>query len=99
MLDRLLAAVQVIINYFIFIFFSIDDISLYFTCCFLSISFNMILSYFCLLSLFVLLFISNMEHVVAHLLVAVHVSAVRNSTHAHPLVTVLSLCFVCILYV
>jgi len=67
MLDRLLAAVQVIINYFIFIslfFFSIDDISLYFTCCSLSVSFNMILSYFCLLSLFVLSFIGNMEHVV-----------------------------------
>jgi len=48
----------------------------------------MILSYFCLLSLFVLSFIGNMGHVVAHLLVAVHVSAVRNSTHAHPLVAV-----------
>jgi hypothetical protein len=83
MLDRLLVAVQVIINYFIFIslfyFFSIDDISLYSTCCSFSVSFNMILSYFCLLSLFVLSFIDNMEYVVAHPLVVVHVSAVRNS--------------------
>jgi hypothetical protein len=58
----------------------------------------MILFYFCLLSLFVLLFIGNMEHVV-HPLVVVHVFAVRNSTHAHPLVIVLSLCIACILYV
>jgi hypothetical protein len=55
----------------------------------------MILSYFCLLSLFVLSFISNMEHP----LVAVHVSGMRNSTHVHPLLAVLSLCFACILYV
>jgi hypothetical protein len=40
-----------------------------------------------------------MEHVVAHPLVAVHVSAVRNLTHAHPFVAVLSLCFGCILYI
>jgi len=59
----------------------------------------MILLYFCLLSLFVLSFIGNMEHVVTHQLVAVHVSTVRNSTHAHPLAAVLSLCFACILYV
>jgi hypothetical protein len=58
----------------------------------------MILLYFCLLSLFVLSFIGNMEHVVAHPLVAVHVSKVRNSIHAHPLVVVSSLCFACILY-
>jgi len=68
-------------------------------CCSLSVSFNMIFSYFCLLSLFVLSFIGNIEHVVAHPLIAVHVSMVRNSTHAHPLVVVLSLCFACILYV
>jgi len=76
MLDRLLAAVQVIINYFVFIslfFFNIDDISLYSTCCSLSISFDMILLYFCFLSLFVLSFIGNMEHIVVHPLVAVHV--------------------------
>jgi hypothetical protein len=42
----------------------------------------MILSYFCLLSLFVLLFIGNMEHVVAHSLLAVHVSTVRNPNNA-----------------
>jgi hypothetical protein len=58
----------------------------------------MILSHFSLLSLFVLSFLGNMEHVVAHPLVAAHVSAVRNSTHAHPLVVVLSLCFVCIFF-
>jgi hypothetical protein len=101
MLDRLLAAVQVIINYFIFIslfFFSIDDISLYSMCCSLSVSFNMMLSHFYLLSLFILSFIGNMKHIVVHPLVAVHVSAVRNSTHAHPLVVVLSLCFVCIFF-
>jgi hypothetical protein len=59
----------------------------------------MILSYFCLMSLFVLSFIGNTDHVFAHPLVAVHVSAMRNSTHAHPLVAILSLCFACILYV
>jgi hypothetical protein len=59
----------------------------------------MILTCFCLLSLFVLSFIGNMEHVVAHPLVAIHVSAVRNSTHVHPLVAILSLCFTCIFYV
>jgi hypothetical protein len=102
MLDRLLAAVQVIINYFIFIslfFFGIDDISLYFTCCSLNVSFNMILSYFHLLSLFVLSFLGNMKHVVTHPLVAVHVLAMRNSTHAYSFVAVLSLYFTCILYV
>jgi hypothetical protein len=34
-----------------------------------------------------------------HLLAVVHASAVRNFTHAHPLVAVLSLCFAFILYV
>jgi hypothetical protein len=58
----------------------------------------MILLYFCLLSLFVLSFIGNMEHVM-HSLVAIHVLAVRNSSNAHPLVAVLSLCIACILYV
>jgi hypothetical protein len=68
-------------------------------CYSLSVSFNMILLYFCLPSLFVLSFIGNMKHVVVHPLVAVHVFAVRNSTHAHLLVAVLSLCIACILYV
>jgi hypothetical protein len=94
-----LVAVQVIINYFscyIFIFFSIGDVSLYCTCYSLSVSFSMILSYFCLLSLFVLSFIGNMEHVVMHSLVVVYVSMVKNLTHVHPLVAVLSLYFACI---
>jgi len=101
MLDRLLATVQVIINYFLIIslFFSIVDVSLYSTYYSLSVSFNMILLYFCLLSLFVLSFIGNMNHVVVHPLVAVHVLAVRNSTYAHPLVVVLPLCIACIFYV
>jgi hypothetical protein len=59
----------------------------------------MILSYCPLLSLFVLSFLGNMQHVVTCPLVAVHVLAVRNLTHVHPFVAVLSLCFACILYV
>jgi hypothetical protein len=83
MLDRLFAAVQVIINDFSVYpyFFSIDGVSLHSTHCSLSVGLNMILSYFCFLTMFVLSFIGNVEHVVAHPSVAVHVFVVRKPTH------------------
>lgn len=82
MLDRLFVAVQVIINDFsIYFYFLVSMTFVYIPRVVQCLGLKMLLSYCCLLSVFVLSFIGNTEHAVARPSVAVHVFVVRKPTH------------------
>jgi hypothetical protein len=82
MLDRLFVAIQVIINDFsVYFYFLVLMTFVYIPRVAQCLGLNMILSYCCLLSVFVLSFIGNTGHAIAHPSVATHVSVVRKPTH------------------